>query len=167
MLNIFNLFLFLLLLWAMFMLAAGHLTWLYLVFGVIASALVSLVSMRLKLIEKNSELLYLSLGFYRHFFMIFVNNFLSSLFLIINLAFRKKDLRPTLHRIKLGANLRFNPALLMASFNMSTGLICVGVKENVKENEMLIHAIDPSYFKKCDFQKICLNLRNINDDNLI
>ena len=53
MLNIFNLFLFLLLLWAMFMLAAGHLTWLYLMFGVIASALVSLVSMRLKLVEKN------------------------------------------------------------------------------------------------------------------
>ena len=129
----------------------------------IASTLVSLVSMRLKLVEKNSELLYLSLGFYRHFFMIFVNNFLSSLFLIMNLAFRKKDLHPTLHRIKLRANLRFNPALLMASLNMSTGVFCVGVKEN----EILIHAIDPSYFKKCDFQKICLNLRNINDDNLI
>ncbi len=163
MLNIFNLFLFLLLLWAMFMLAAGHLSLLYLALGVIASGIVSLVSARLKLVEKNSELLYLSLGFYQHFSTIFVKNFLSSLLLIINLAFRKKDLRPTLHRIKLRANLRFNPALLMASFNMSAGLFCV----DVKKNEILIHAIDSSYFKKFDLQKICLNLRDINDDNLI
>lgn len=162
MLNIFNLFLFLLTLWFMFMLAAGHLSWLYLALGIVASILVSFVSARLKLIEKNSELLYLSTGFYRHFFVTFFKNFLSSLALIIGMACGKSP-NPTLHHIRLKPNSHFNPALLMATFNMSTGLFCV----DMKDNELVVHTINSSYFKNFDLQKICLNLRDINDDNLI
>lgn len=147
----------------MLMFGGGHVSWLYLGLGIIASGLVALASGRLKLVEKNSELLYLSVGFYRHFCAIFFKNFFSSIFLILNMALRNKELKPSLHRIKLRENLRFNPALLMASFNMSTGVFCV----DVKEKEILVHAIDQTYFQKFDLQKICLNLRDINDDNLI
>ncbi|MBU6139965.1 MAG: Na+/H+ antiporter subunit E [Proteobacteria bacterium] len=162
MLNIFNLFLFLLSLWLMFMLAAGNISWLYLFLGFVSAGLVSLISASLNLVKKDSEILYLSTGFYRHFFLIFVKNFFSSILLIISLSFKKK-IHPTLHRIRLKPNVKFNQALLTATFNMSTGLFCV----DVKDNEMLIHAINSSYFKKFDLQKTCMNLRDINDDNLI
>jgi multisubunit Na+/H+ antiporter MnhE subunit len=163
MLNIFNLFLFLLALWLMFMAASQHFTWLYLFLGLIASGLVALMSKRLRLVEKNSELLYLSFGFYRHFILIFIGNFFSSLSLIIKMALGKSAPNPTLHKVKLKANHGFNPALLIASFNMSTGNFCV----DSRENEILVHALNSGYFKKFDLQKICINLRNINDDNII
>lgn len=163
MLHIFNLFLFLLSLWLMFMVASSHLTWLYVVLGVIASAIVAFMSGRLKLVEKDSEFLYLSFGFYRHFLTTFINNFFSSLVLIVKIALGNTSPNPTLHKIKLKPNSRFNPGLLMASFNMSTGLFCV----DIKDNQILVHALDHRYFKKFDLQKICLTLRDINDDNII
>lgn len=163
MLNIFNLFLFLFALWILFMISAGHISWLYVFFGILASGLVSISSFRLKLIEEKSEVLYLSFGFYRHFSKIFLKNFFSALKLIIDLAISRKSLHPTLHKIKLSEKNKFNPALLMASFNMSTGLFSIGTQDE----EILIHAIDEEYFLQFDLQKTCNHLNNVNDDNLV
>lgn len=163
MLNIFNLFLFLLTLWVMFMIASSKVSWLYVFFGILASLLVSISSYRIKLVEEKSELLHLSFGFYRHFVKIFLKGFVSSLKLIITLALSRKAPSPLIYSIKLGKESQINPALLMASFNMTTGLFCIGVKED----EILVHAIDEAHFKKFDLQKICKSLKNINDDNLV
>ena len=164
MLNIFNLFLFLLAIWFVFMLASKNLVLIYVIFGVVASASVAIASGRLKLIDKDSELLYLSFGFYRHFVFTFFKNFLRSIRLIITLALGKDSPNPTLHKIKLKPNSRFNPGLLIATFNMTTGLFCVDIN---KDNQISIHALKAEYFKKFDLQKICLNLRDINDDHII
>ncbi len=163
MLNIFNLFLFLLALWVLFMISASHISWLYVFFGIIASGLVAVASFRLKLIEEKSELLYLSLGFYRHFFRIFVKNFLSSIRLIIDLAISRKPLHPTLHRVILQEKHRFNPALLMTSFNMSTGLFSI----SLKDDEIMVHALDENYFSQFDMHRASKSLNNVNDDNLV
>lgn len=163
MLNIFNLFLFLLMLWIMFMVAAGKVSWLYIFFGILASALVSASSFRLKLIERQSELLHLSFGFYRHFFKIFFKSFFGSLKLLINLALTKEPAHPLVYTVKIDPESNINPALLMASFNMTTGLFCIGAKDG----EILVHAIDEEHFKKFDLQKICKSLSNVNDDNLV
>ena len=163
MLNIFNLFLFLFALWIMFMIAGGNVSWLYVFFGILASAAVSIVSSRLNLIEKKSELLHLSFGFYRHFSRIFAQNFLSAIELVIRLALSNKPLHPLVYKLKLDPKNNFNPALLMASFNMTTGLFCIGLKDG----EMLIHAIGGIFFNKFDLQKTYLSLSNVNDDNLV
>lgn len=163
MLNIFNLFLFLFALWILFMIAAGNVSWLYILYGIIAASLVSIASLRLRLIEEKSELLYLSVGFYRHFFKLFVKNFFSAMRLIIDLALANKPLHPLVYSVKFNPKNKFNPALLMASYNMSTGLFCI----SMKDDEMLIHAIDEEHFKKFDLQKISANLSNVNDDNIV
>lgn len=163
MLNIFNLFLFLFALWILFMVAAGKVSLLYVFFGLLSAVLVAVASFRLKLIEKKSELLYLSFGFYRHFFKIFVKNFFSSINLIIDLAISRKQLSPTLHKVRIDEKLKFNPALLMVSFNMSAGLFSIGAKDD----EILIHALDEKYFSQFDLQKICASLNHVNDDNLV
>ncbi len=163
MLNIFNLFLFLFALWMLFMIVGGNTSWLYVFFGVVASSLVSLASFRLNLIEKKSELLYLSFGFYRHFFKIFTSGFVSSIKLILKLAAARQPMHPLIYTVEIDKKNHFNMALLMASFNMTAGLFCIGAKEN----EILVHAIDEEHFKKFDLQKICKRLNNINDDNLV
>ncbi len=163
MLNIFNLFLFLLTLWVMFMIASSKVSWLYVFFGILASLLVSVASYRIKLVEEKSELLHLSFGFYRHFFKIFIKGFSDSLKLIVKLSFSREAPNPLIYSIKIDEENQVNPALLMASFNMTTGLFCIGSKED----EILVHAIDEEHFKKFDLQKICKSLKNINDDNLV
>lgn len=163
MLNIFNLFLFLFTLWIALSVASNHISALYIFFGFIASSLVVAISLRLKLIEKKSEMLFLSFGFYRHFFRFFFHNFFRSMKLLFDLAMGKSFLKPTVHYVKIDEKDSFNPALLMASLNMSAGLFAIGLQNN----EIMIHAIDEIYFKKFDFKKTCASLHNVNDDNLI
>ena len=163
MLNIFNLFLFLLALWILFMISAGHLSWLYVFFGILASGLVSIASSRLGVIEKRSELLYLSFGFYRHFFKIFASNFFSSIKLIANIALTKQSFQPLVYKIKMDSEKSFNPLLLALTFSMTSGLFCIGLTND----EILVHAIDEKYFEQFDLKKTCAILAEVNDDNLV
>ena len=163
MLNIFNLFLFLLTLWFVFMFVGHDFSVPFLIFGVISSIIISVISYQLKLINDKSELLYLSLGFYRHFVGLYLKNFLKSMNLIFDLAIHRKSLHPTIHRIKFRDNYRFNPALLISSINMTTGLFTIATEDD----EILIHAIHEEYFYEFDLLKNAMNLNNVNDDNLV
>ena len=163
MLNIFNLFLFLFALWILFMISAGNISWLYLGFGIIASGLVSTVSYRLNLIEEKSELLYLSFGFYRHFLRIYLSNFFAAIKLIVRMAFNREPIKPIIYITKFNHHRSLNIAILTASINMTTGLFYIGMRNE----DLLIHAIDSDHFKKFDLQKTLRALIDINDDNLV
>ena len=163
MLNIFNLFLFLLTLWFVFMFVGHDFSIPFLIFGIISSLVISIISYQLKLINNKSELLYLSLGFYHHFFGIYFKNFFKSMNLVFDLAINRKSLHPTIHRIKFHDHYRFNSALLISSFNMSAGLFSIGIDGD----EIIIHAIHEEYFYEFDLLKNIINLNNVNDDNLV
>ena len=135
----------------------------FLIFGIISSIIIAIISYQLKLINNKSELLYLSLGFYRHFLGIYFKNFLASMNLIFDLAINRKSLHPTVHRIKFLDSYRFNPALLISSFNMTAGLFTIATDGD----EILIHAIHEEYFYNFDLLKNVINLNNVNDDNLV
>ncbi len=145
------------------MFSAAQVSWTYLLFGIAFSALISFTSFKLGLVKKESELLYLSLGFYRHFLQLYYQNFIKSCRLIILLALSKKPIRPLLYSVPLDYNNKFNPALMVASLNMSAGLFCIGIKENF----FYIHAIDEQYFSDFDLFKMKKDLPEINDDNLV
>ena len=163
MLKIFNLFLFLFALWILFMFSAGNISWLYVGFGILASAFVSFFSYRFKVIEEKSELLYLSFGFYRHFLKIYFGNFFSGLNLIIKMALGNQDEKPSIFVVEFKNSIHLNLGLLMSSYNMTSGLFCIGHKHEV----LYIHAINDNYFKKFDLQKTYKSLNNVNDDNLV
>lgn len=137
----------------------------YVCFGLVSCVLVAVISAKIGLIEKNSELLYLSFGFYRHFFSIFVKNFSGSIVLIIALAFGSKKFQPTLCKAVIKKKFDFNPALLIATINMTCGLLCLEAKDD--DSEFVIHAIDEKFFDKFDLQKTCLSLEETNDDKLV
>lgn len=161
--NIFNLFLFLLLLWSILMFFSGNISWLYLFFGICFSAIISAASFRLKLIKKESELLYLSVGFYRHFLEIYFKNFIKSLKLILFLALTKKAVRPLVYSLKIDSNNKFNQGLMVATINIFAGIFCI---KNDKDF-FKIHAIDEKYFNDFNMLKMKKILPEINDDNLV
>ncbi len=160
MLNIFNLFLFLFAVWLVLMSIWNHISWLYLFCGLAASALVTLASIRLKLIEKDRELLYLNFGFYRHFFNIFFGNFFSAIKIILRLSLKKEPLYPVIQIIK---NNDTNLGLLVASINMTSGIFCI----DCNNDNITIHALDQDYFKALNLKKIVNSLNDTKDENLI
>ncbi len=163
MLNIFNLFLFLFALWVLLIVGSDKISWLYVYLGIFASLMVSIFSYQAKMINKKSQLLFLSLGFYRHFFLIYIKNFIDSIYLIIELATKKKSAHPTIHKIKINRNKKINYDLLMFSLTMTSGLVAV---ENFND-EITIHAIDEKFFQKLKLEKIYKSLENVNDDDLV
>lgn len=162
MLNIFNLFLFLFAIWAVFIFISGHISLVYALCGIIAAALATLASIRLRLFEKKTEMLYLSFGFYRHFCRIFLKNFFSSINLIIDLALRKTEPKPTIHYLKIDKD-DPNAPLLAPTLNMTCGLFCVALEED----KIMVHAIEEKYFRNFDLKKNLRSLSNVNDDNLV
>jgi hypothetical protein len=162
MLNSFNLFLSLLSFWAIFMIASGHVSWLYAFSGVFSAGLVTLISSRLSLIEKNSEMLYLSLGFHRHFIKLFLSNFIPALILLFRLAFREKSIMPASHKIK-NADPKVNISALISTINMTNGLLVTNLRGSV----ITIHGVEEGCFEKFNLQKIQRTLEHINDDNLV
>lgn len=138
----------------------SHFSLVYLFCGIIASALVTLISIRLKLTEKNGELLYLNFGFYRHFLNIFFSNFFSSMKLICGLAVKREPIYPVIQIIKIGDN---DMALLMATINITSGLFAI----DCKGDEITIHALDQDYFKALNLKKVLSSLKDTRDENLI
>ncbi len=164
MINIFNLFLFLFALWALLMIISSNVSWLYILCGILASSLISAAAFKFKIADKKSEFLYLSFGFYRYFLRMFLSNFFSSIKLILSMSLGSKPFNPIVYEIKFNKkNYFFNPALLMVSFNMTTGLLCI----DLKEETILVYTIDEGFFKKFNLQKNCKILNNINDDDLV
>ncbi len=161
MLNIFNFFLFLMSLWGLFMIGSSKISLAYFLFGIVSSILISFTSFKANIFNKNSELLYLSVGFYKHFVKIYLRDFFKSLSLLFRLAF--KGCVPNLYQLKLNDKYLTNKELLIASINMKSGIFYVGSKGD----EMLIYAVSKDCFEKIDIHKLCLNLRNINDDSLV
>lgn len=162
MLNIFNLFLFLLGIWIIFLLLSNQISWLYLLLGIICSGLVSIASYHLKLIDKKSELLYLSIGFYHHFILLYFKNFFNSLKLIFSLNINSKC-QPSIHIITIDNQSKYNPALLASTINMTAGLFCL----LIKNNKIFIHCLNQEFFNQFNLNKTIKILNKINDDNLV
>ncbi len=164
MLNIFNLFLFLFTIWIVLLVLSSQTTWLYLFLGIICAALVSVFSYRLKLIDEKSELLYLSIGFYRHFGSLYFKNLFSALGLIFSLVFDKNsNMTPIIYVVSMDHKNKFNPALFASTINMTTGLFCL----LNKEEKFFIHCLDQKFFSHFDSYKTVKILKEINDDNLV
>jgi len=155
--------LFLFTLWIGFMLVGNNFTVNFALCGFFSALFVAIIAYQLKIIDDNSEMLFLSLGFYKHFMWLYFKNFLSSISLLFELAIQKKSLHPTLHRIKFKSNFRFNPALLIASINMTSGIFSI----NIEDDNISVHAIHEDYFYDFDLLKNVVTLNDVNDDNLV
>ncbi len=173
MLNIFNNFLFLLAFWAIFMLLSNNFKFMYLYLGVVSSFAVALISFFIKIYDKKSQFLYLSIGFYRHFLNIYFENFLSSIFLLFKMALFPQKLISGFYNLKLlndkfsenDVNLlkKIELDLLIASINLHCAILAL----DHNCNKIKIHYLNKNYYKKINLNKIKRSLTTINDCDLV
>ena len=135
----------------------------YAISGIIFSFLVSFLSYKLKFIEKNSEMLYLHLNFYRHFLKVFIANFFKSFGLAFSLAIGRKSLRPLIYKVDISDVDKFNLPLLIATINMNLGLSVVEDGEKF----FTIFALDEKFFEEFNLKRILKILPEINENNLV
>lgn len=136
----------------------------YLTFGIFSSAFVSLICYNLKLIEKKSEMLYLSFGFYKHFLVTYLKNFIPAISLLFKLAFDSSKFNSQINKISLNTRAKQEASeLLQATINLTSG-ICV---TNVTKTHIAVDAIDKEYYQDFNIKKTFKKLENINDDNIV
>ena len=163
MLNIFNQFLFLLVCWIFFMTLASTFKVLYFILGVIACGIVSLICYKLEIINKKSKFLFLSIGFYQHFFSVYFKNFFKAIKLIIDLAISRRVMMPSINIIKHNEESGDDHHLLVASINLYVGVFVL----NATETSLVIHSIDKSFFKELNINNLKKQLRLVNDDEIV
>lgn len=79
------------------------------------------------------------------------------------MAFAKNSVNPLIFNLKFDDEQKYNVGLLIATINMTSGLFVIGTKED----ELMIHAIDATYFTKFSLNKVNKSLANVNDDHLV
>lgn len=145
------------------MFLSGNFVFGYGIFGVICCGIIAYGANKLNLIRKDSELLYLSLGFYKHFAILYLKNFFSALNLIVDIAINKTTIRPLIYNLAIPHDEKLNYALINATINLSAGLFCI----ESDEGNFVIHALDEKYYNNFDLFKVQKTLANVNDDNLV
>lgn len=166
MLNIFNLFLFLFLVWGLFLIVLLKFSISSIIFGGVASFIIAYYAFKIKIIKKDTELIFLNYNFYRHFIKIYLKNFIRSLNLLIELVFFHKGIRPLVYKQKIKIQ-DFDYQLLEYSINCSAGLNCIDIEINNKDYVFVIHSLNEGYFEQFQIKKIIRFLPHINEDKIV
>lgn len=161
--KIFDLFLFLLMVWLFLMLGTKKFDIYFVISGFFSAALVAFASFALGLINQESEFLFLNLSFYRHFINCYFANFWRSLNLIFQLAIGARSTHPLTQNTKIPLQHSGSEALLIASVNMIAGLMVVAANEEY----LKIYAIDENCLDYLDLTKTSIRLQKINEEELI
>ncbi|MCE3254782.1 MAG: hypothetical protein K0R25_276 [Rickettsiaceae bacterium] len=162
MINIFNLFLTLFFFWILFSYVNGSLSWFYVFFGAASSLIVSIISWKLKIITKRSNFLFLSFGFYHHFFAVIFHSFTKSLKIAFACAFGSKKINPQIHELPLKKPNSRKSILLISTINLMAGLVFVGFKDD----KIIICSLHENFIKQLDLPKLLKELNKVNDNRL-
>ncbi|MBL6664953.1 MAG: hypothetical protein ISQ34_03825 [Rickettsiales bacterium] len=138
--------------------------YIYFVVGFVASLAISLACFNVKIIDKKSELLYLSLGFYKYFIKLYLSNILKQIIVQIKTLLIPSFIDPQTIKVDLSAiDDQENMALFEASLNLMVGYSIL----KVESDHILVGAINENYKKNFRPKKIFKDIKNINDDSLV
>ena len=163
MINIFTLFLFLLTLWMVTLFITNSIHSYYIYFGFISSITISIISWKLKLIDQNSNFIYLNIGFYKYFVLLILYSFFKTLIMLIEYQLFYNKLQPSIYYISTKELSENNLNLLISTIFFIPGIMYFGVKNK----QMMIHCLDKKYFKRKEINKIYSYLTKIDENRLI
>ena len=163
MLNFINRFIVLIFAWFLWLLSDFYYQMLntngvaiFMMFGVVLCLLISWFWQKTP--EQNQ--LYLSWGFYRHFWQLYWQNYLTSLKMLFKIAFFANKLQPTTQQIAINHNTDF---ALLISFHFLSGVII----DNQDNKSIKISCVDACFLEKKKISFLLRSLQNIDDNQLI
>ena len=164
MINIFNLFLLLSALWSIFVYMIFGLNYFYLGFGAFMALVISISCFYLRIINKKSELLYLSWGFYQYYAKLYCVNIVKQIMLQIKIFFTSSFIDPKTIKISLKNPQDKQYAFLFEStIDFMAGYSIL----ETTPDYIIVGALNEDYVKNFSAKRIFKNIRNINDDSLI
>jgi hypothetical protein len=129
----------------------------FIFFGFVISLLIAWLWQKNHL-ENNQ--LYLSLGFYRHFWQLYWQNLLSSIKMTIILAIAPKKLKPITYQLNVDKN---QDLLCLVSFHFLSGIIV----DNQDNKSIKINCVDACFLQNKKIRFLFRSFENIDDNQLI
>ncbi len=128
----------------------------FMLFGIVLCFLITLLWQK----NNTQNQLYLSLGFYRHFWYLYWQNCLSSLKMLLKIACQANKLEPITHQIEINQNIDF---ALLISFHFLSGVII----DNNDNKSIKISCVDACFLEKKKIRFLLKSFQNIDDNQLI
>jgi len=163
MINIFNLFLTLFSFWVLFSYSNENLSWFYIFVGLVSSIIVSLIAWKMRIITKYSHLLFLHIGFYKHFVSIIVSSFLESILIIFRAATNSSKIDCKIYSLPVKKLNNSELVLLMSTINLLPGTVFVGMEDD----KITICGLSKKYIGRLNLNKLYDSLDKINDNRLV
>jgi len=135
----------------------------YVLIGILACAVVTFISWKMGSVSEKSRFLFLNFGFFRHFISLIVKSFFRSIILITKTVFSFSHSDPIIYHFPMEKQNDANLTLLVATLTFIPGVLCIGIKNN----ELIIHALNEDYLMNARLDKIYKGIEEINDNRLV
>lgn len=150
--------------WIILFLSNGSFSSFSLVIGIILSFVISYATLKLKLISKKNDYLFLQFGFYKFIFSKINNAFYYNIkFAYKILTNKTKDFSPLVDYIYSEDNDVYETCLLVNTLNMLPGVICIAIKKGY----FAIYSLGYEYFIPSDIFLFSQEILHVYDDSLI
>lgn len=150
--------------WAILLFISSSFSLILIAIGLITCFLISIISWKLKIINKNYNFLFLNLGFYRHFLATYMIYFIKSFIFIVKVSFFKDKSDPIFFEINLKKSLnKSDLSSFIATVTFIPGISYI----ETKNQQILIYAYNKKIFYSANLEKIYRNIYKINDDSLV
>ena len=162
--TLFTLFFINLGLWIVLFLSNGQFNSIYLIVGIVLSLFISHLALRLRLIQKKDDYLFLQLGFYKFIFSKINNAFYYNMkFAYKILTNKTKDFNPLVDYIYLENDDVCETCLLVNTLNMLPGIVCIAIKKGY----LVVYSLGYEYFIPSDIFLFNQEILRTYDDGLI
>lgn len=151
-------------LWLLFFILNSYFNTLYFMFGIIISVVISYLTVKLRLINRQNNFLFLQLGFYKFVFdkinLMFSCTLKFSYYLLTN---NKKKFEPTIDHLYIDNSNIYEVNLLVNLLNMLPGVVCIAIRKQY----LLVYSLGFEYFIPSDIFILGRDLNGIYDDSLV
>jgi hypothetical protein len=163
MLVFFTLFFILFSFWTILFIFNGLMNGVFIMVGIIVSFLVSLFIIKTKLYNERSEFLCLQVGFYKLLVKKIIYSFTENVYLAFRFLGFGNSIVPVVDYILIENDNAIHNALLCGILNLNCGILsCV-----IKNQCLMVHSIDELFFTPNQLYFLNIEVKNINDDNLV
>ena len=135
----------------------------YALMGILVCIIVTFISWKMGSVSKKSRFLFLNFGFFRHFAMVIAKSFFRSVILATKSALSSTHNNPIIYHFPMQRQSDGNLTLLVSTLSFIPGVFCIGVRDN----ELIIHALNEDCLVNARLDKIYKGIEEINDSRLV
>lgn len=149
--------------WLLLFLFNSSFSAVYFIVGIFVCVFISYLMMKLKIVNKKSNFLFLQFGFYKFIFSKIGSTFLYTIYLTLQFWKNNDNFEQVVDYLYIDNSNLNEVGLIVNTFNMMPGVICCATRKQY----IIVHSLGYQYFIPSDIFILNDAVADIYDDNVM